>query len=663
MRWVFGWWWAAAGIVTGCVPGAVGEAVRPEAPTAGDALGERPKRTDCRTVAEAAPLIVDSSSDERLELEIAMKRGVAIVRYDCDGLELLDRCSLRGGYSFVGVSRKEDVVALTSADEILVNLPLSAARLGGELERGSAFEVALVMVGKKVAAASQISRLMLDGRCDGATHFVRAATVGAFAMERGSAGKIRAVAELFGAGASATSESRRSKGSRDGDLVACRRSRSDASSPPDQCQAALRLELVPLLTAIHEEQATKTEPPATSACPDGMVETRGKCTKAEHGTAFVCAASDVEQCTAQCDAGNMPSCYNLGRLYAAGLGVAQSRDRAIELLYRACSGGEPRSCPAFAFLSDACRTAKGTACREQDVLALLLESCDAGGAESCYAAGMRTFDDTGARNGLLDRACKLGQRDACMTLGNWLLSGTEGMAKDVARGVALLHRSCDAGSISGCALLADTLKEGKNGVPTDLARATSVDETLCGLGAVNACLTAADAYDKAPAGISRDLQRAEKLYRAACSMTGSGEPAGKACFSLATMLRQRGLRQGRELSDAERNEALGAYADACRLGGYGCDVAATSARERAWAEDKRRCLDREPEACRRLELAMHESGCELKNEPTSCRALGEQDEARLRAVRLRQCRASKDAGSTACETLKQIGGRVPTFGP
>lgn len=112
--------------------GAAGEAVRPEAPTAAEAVGET---VHCDVAGEkTSPLVVDWPSQHRVDLEVAMKSGVAVVRYACDEVEVLTQCSLPGSYAFTGVSLKEDVIRWDTRDEIAASLPIGVAKLGASLE-------------------------------------------------------------------------------------------------------------------------------------------------------------------------------------------------------------------------------------------------------------------------------------------------------------------------------------------------------------------------------------------------------------------------------------------------------------------------------------------------------------------------------------------------
>ena len=138
--------------------------------------------------------MVDWKPEQRGDLEIAMSEGVAVVAYDCSGMKLLKDCHLNGSYGYLGMTRKEQVVRLSDSDEVRANLPLSGVKLSAELKRGASLDVAMVMVGKRRTTWREPTKTDLQGPCDGATHFVRAATVGAFVMETGTKAKAQVVA-------------------------------------------------------------------------------------------------------------------------------------------------------------------------------------------------------------------------------------------------------------------------------------------------------------------------------------------------------------------------------------------------------------------------------------------------------------------------------------
>jgi uncharacterized protein len=228
--------------------GAAGKAIRPQEASAQTALNEESNIKTC-TPAPGQPLVVDMRSSDRSDFELAMNEGVAVVSYNCKELHLLRACSLKGGYAFKGVSRKEDMVQLESKDEVAANMPVSGAKLSAGMKSGSTLDLALVTVGKKRASAQDVSKADLEGDCKEATHIVRGAYVGAFAMGTGTLGHAQAVAELFGAGVSGSSRSDRQASTKDGDITSCRQATKDAAAPPEDCQAILRLDLAPIREA------------------------------------------------------------------------------------------------------------------------------------------------------------------------------------------------------------------------------------------------------------------------------------------------------------------------------------------------------------------------------------------------------------------------------
>lgn len=226
--------------------GKVGDKLRPQDVTAKDALKEESVIKACKP-APGEPLVVDLRSSERSDFEVAMQDGVAVVSYNCKELKLLKSCSVKGAtYVFNGVSRKEDVVQMQSKDEVEANIPISGAKLSADLKAGSTLELALITVGKKRTPLKKVHAADLDGDCDGATHVIRGAYVGAFAMGTGTSGQASAVAEMFGVGGGGSSASTRKATAKDGDLMACRKAEPSASAPPPECQAITRLDLIPI---------------------------------------------------------------------------------------------------------------------------------------------------------------------------------------------------------------------------------------------------------------------------------------------------------------------------------------------------------------------------------------------------------------------------------
>ena len=128
------------------------------------------------------------------------------------------------------------------------------------------------------------------------------------------------------------------------------------------------------------------------------------------------AGQDAEVLSQACDAGDMPSCDNLGLRYEAGLDVTPDLARAVTLFRKACDGD-------------------------------LMLGCDHLG--SMYRTGMGVTPDLGIAASLYERACDGGVMESCANLGMSYERG-DGVTQDVATAVGLYERACDGGVIWTC---------------------------------------------------------------------------------------------------------------------------------------------------------------------------------------------------------------------
>src|SRR5512135_2295987 len=87
-----------------CGGGTPGEAVRPKDPTLAGTLGESGPGggANCHEVESyGEPLVVDWKPEQRGDLEVVMKEGVAVASYSCKGLKILKDCKVDGKYGFL----------------------------------------------------------------------------------------------------------------------------------------------------------------------------------------------------------------------------------------------------------------------------------------------------------------------------------------------------------------------------------------------------------------------------------------------------------------------------------------------------------------------------------------------------------------------------------
>lgn len=500
-------------LAVGCSAGSAAREIRPADPTAKLALGEG---SCTSTKGSGTPLVVDLEAHERADLEDAMGDGIAVVSWSCDSLRLLRDCRATGSYAFHGLSPQEFTVKLDDADEVRANMPSFGVALLGKIEsemkRGATLDLAISMIGKRRTTVASLESVELTGSCDGATHFVRGAYLGAFAMATGTRGDLRAAAEIFKIGADASSKSSRLAESRDGDLETCRGFDASAGHPPARCSSVVRLELAPIGAAANELTSKPVVAVAEAACPEGLVLVDNKCAAASADRPFLCRADKPVECSEQCERGHVQSCAVLGALYARGEGVPKDVARAATFLERSCDGGEPLACVNLGVLHERGEAGAKDAVR---AAAFYKRACGLGDGKGCFDLALLL--EPGAVGADLERAvdayrqgCDLGEGAACVNLG--LLAEAGRATKLTDAPPALFERACEGGSGEGCFNLARLLDKG----PTrDAARAHVAFERGCDLGLAQACLFAGQ-HLREGAGVDASAPKACERWAKAC---------------------------------------------------------------------------------------------------------------------------------------------------
>ena len=549
--------------------GAVGEAIRPTDHSATGALGGA--APSCAGSPKyAKPLIVDLDPDARVDLEATMKKGIAVVAYDCQSFRVLSACKLPdSAYEYAGVSRKEQVVQMNSMDDLHANMPINSAKLGAEVKSGRSIDLALVLIGRRSTTLAQVTREELVGSCDGATHFVQTATLGAFSMATGSVGKAAVVAEMFDYGGAAKSESERKAMNKDGSLDECRKSSPDSETPPAECRAPLRVELFPIAGPAAEAKAAKAKAGAgkeekkkeatavQNPCPEGFVFANDMCTRGE-AQAHLCNPKDEADCKAQCDKGSAESCFNYGRIVRQKTSLAA----AMPFHKKACDGGFADGCAELgrAMMPDS--DDPGVEKQAREVLAILNKACQMGSGRGCDLAGDMLADtdykqvDIAAAVKSYNRGCDLGEGMACWSLSQMYFKGKV-VPQNADRGIELLSKACQGGSADECNDLADVYGKGRHGVAVDHEkayrwnrRACDLDATYCAWAALSArasgkdtiafelaqrgcnvsddeaCVFLGDAY-KAGRGTAADEAKARAAWAKVCKDGAGDEDACK----------------------------------------------------------------------------------------------------------------------------------------
>ncbi len=515
-------------LLTSCGGGTPGEAVRPKDPTFAGTMGESGGGGSCHEIESyGEPLVVDWKPEQRGDLEVVMKEGVAVAAYSCKGLKILKDCKVDGKYGFLGMTKKEQMVRLQNEDEVKANLPLGgvglAANISADMQRGATLDVALVMIGKKKTTWAKVSADDLKGECEGATHFVRGATVGAFVMETGTKGQVRTAAQMFGAGASGASASAKNVRNTDGDPGDCSKSSPDSDKPPSQCQAIVRLELKAIAP-----KAANAEPPKPAAeapkpqhietveepCPKGLVYADGKCTDPNATAAHLCDPVNGKECVEQCGKGNVPSCAAAGSLLAtAGGGLPKDDAKARELLTKACDGGDAKGCVSLGVLQ---KEGRGGAKDAAAAVKSFDSGCKSADAMGCNLLGIayRTGDgatkDDAKAAAAFRQACDGGNDHACATLGRMTLDG-QGVSKDPAKAADLLKRGCDGSVASACNELG-TMYETGNVV----GKNQMIAKMLYMRGCIRGDFIACSNQGRMELGMGGNQDAAKRAFQSAC---------------------------------------------------------------------------------------------------------------------------------------------------
>ena len=471
-------------VVAGCKTPS--QAIQQKVPTAAavDPSMKPASLEACKSVERHDLLVIDWTPEARGDLEVAMKEGLAVVSYDCKSVKLV-HCTPEGSYGFIGTTRRDKKLEMNTADEIGANLPTGGltwlTELGAKVGRESALAAQLVMVGKRSFAAKRVGPEALAG-CSGATHYVRAAWLGAFAVAAGSKAEIGATATLFAKGAKAESKSSTKITAQDGEVEACAKSTPDAKAPPDQCGAIIRVELEPVGAPALEGAAADL---VVAKCAQGFAMSDGKCVRLDKP--HQCKPGDAKDCTSQCDAGDAASCATLAVMHREGAGVAKDLAKAAELGKRACDKDVMVGCRVVAGA-----TLDGGKKKERAAaLELLVRACNAGDGAGCVELGVARLGDpktAGDSQYAFRRACYGGgEIEGCVWLGTLYSEGKGGLTANPKLAVPFFEKGCKGGSAKACDALGDLLAKGGKGVPKDAVRAKALFAKACEGGHEPAC--------------------------------------------------------------------------------------------------------------------------------------------------------------------------------
>ena len=203
----------------------------------------------CNAKTHERPFVIEWDATDMSSFEARATNDIIFVRYEGCDLQVLDGCvddSVRGSLgSYKNVewtSGSLESMDIADEDDLFAKLPLGAADLGGRVHSGEKLHMEYFVAGTRAATRSAVYRDSLKriAGCEGATHFVYAFNVGAFALGSTSQLTANASGSYFGFGAGAAKSSESSALKRGGNLVACH---ADSASGVEGCKVPIRLTL------------------------------------------------------------------------------------------------------------------------------------------------------------------------------------------------------------------------------------------------------------------------------------------------------------------------------------------------------------------------------------------------------------------------------------
>jgi TPR repeat protein len=259
----------------------------------------------------------------------------------------------------------------------------------------------------------------------------------------------------------------------------------------------------------------------TSRCTD-------VCTKTEFAACFAMGernetldpAEAIRDYVTGCEAGNVSSCVNAGVMYDKGKGIAKDPEKSFLYDKKGCDGKDAQGCLNVAIDYElglgtpkdplAAYNAADSACTGK-----IMNGCKMVG--QALIVGKAVPRDVIGGMDKLDRACSSNSAfGACLLLGGYLVEGSRGVTRDVARGQAMLESACAHDEHTACFYLghyigAKTLKG---------SDATMIDylKKACDGGEGGGCSELGVLMERGEAGLAKDYDAALRQYTKGCDL-------------------------------------------------------------------------------------------------------------------------------------------------
>ncbi len=220
----------------------------------------------CNAKNHERPFIIEWDATDMSSFQAHTNDDVVVVKYEGCDLKVLESCrddSVRGAFGTYKppafTSGSVESMEISDESELYAKLPLGAASLGGRVTSGEQFRMEYYVSGTRNATRDKVFRTALSKKsgCEGATHFVYAYNLGAFALasKKSLHGEVNGSYLGFGAGGSNKSETKADK--KGGDLSKCK---GDSAREVEDCKVPIRLTLRPITDGDDPDVAAATAP-------------------------------------------------------------------------------------------------------------------------------------------------------------------------------------------------------------------------------------------------------------------------------------------------------------------------------------------------------------------------------------------------------------------
>jgi len=225
----------------------------------------------CNPKSHDRPFIIEWDATDQSSFQSYAANDVVVVKYEGCEMKVLDGCrndAVKGdGGSYAPVqwtSGGVETIDIHDEGELYAKLPLGAATLNGKVQSGEKLHMEYYVSGTRTATRDALYRADLDKnpKCAGATHFVYAYNLGAFAIATQSnlKGEVHGSYLGFGAGGSKANETKTEK--KGGELSACK---GESAKEVESCKVPVRLTLREISPGANPTKAAGVGPVSDQA--------------------------------------------------------------------------------------------------------------------------------------------------------------------------------------------------------------------------------------------------------------------------------------------------------------------------------------------------------------------------------------------------------------